>query len=387
MAALWDAPPAAVARDGRRCHAWAHVRWSPDGRHLLAVDAASDARLYAVDENGNARGAGEGDADSSSDADSDAAAAPPPLDPFLCVPLGQAVRSVSWYPGGAAFAACSRDHPLQLVDALTGRVRATYACKDCWDAPADLTAVAFAPDGKALLVGDDRGGLRVVDAANPGSTAVVHHLPPPRRKRARRGDDDLGTDHTVARGQISCVACAPPHAWAAGERLCLVGSCGGSVGAYDLRADLRAAPAMRMDGHHGGVTSIEFGKDGANYAITAARRDARLLCWDLRSTRGAVLEMARDGGASNLRLGLDVDPVAGRHVVSGRCDGGVSVFDLQASGAEVERHAVCGGVAAGVTGVALHPWLPLLATAAGARPDGAGPGARDAVALWRVARA
>ena len=50
----------------------------------------------------------------------------------------------------------------------------------------------------------------------------------------------------------------------------------GTCGVYDLRVDLQSAPSLRLDGHHGGVTSACFGADGDHFAYTSARRDNRI---------------------------------------------------------------------------------------------------------------
>ena len=317
--------------------------------------------------------------------------------PWTCkrqIPLGDAVRAVDWYPHmradeptTCALLAAVRGQPVQLVDGNTGKVRAAYRmyCSDNSDELDDVTAVGFAPDGAVFVAGDATGRIRVVDLSKPGGEAVRHALEAPTRARKRRRGDILDdSERTVARGIVSCLGFAPPHAWCT-SRSFLAGTMTGTCGVYDLRVDLQSAPSLRLDGHHGGITSACFGADGDHFAYTSARRDNRILCWDVRgTTQGALFSMERDGAHSNVRLGFQVCPCTGRYVYAGRRDGDVAVFDLQESGHEVARHRIASRGAA-VSVVAMCASRPsMLLTAAGARDDGAGAGGRGRLSLWRI---
>jgi hypothetical protein len=68
---------------------------------------------------------------------------------------------------------------------------------------------------------------------------------------------------------------------------------------------------------------VLFSRDG-NYLYSGARRDARLICWDVRCGGGPLYSMRRDAAATNQRLGFSIDP-SNRHLASGGADGAVRV--------------------------------------------------------------
>lgn len=56
------------------------------------------------------------------------------------------------------------------------------------------------------------------------------------------------------------------------------------------------------------------------YLYSGARRDARVLCWDVRVTAAPLYEMARDTATTNQRVQISIDP-CNRHLATGGCDG------------------------------------------------------------------
>ena len=180
-------------------------------------------------------------------------------------------------------------------------------------------------------------------------------------------------------------------------------------------------------GHEDAVTSLAWSPCGW-YLYSAARRDGAVRCWDVRrgdSVRpseggdlfgggggsgggsggggGCALSLSRASRLTQQRIGLAVEPVAGRHLLSGGEDGWVRAFDLRAE-AEAARGGRreeggrggagdgdgCGddgksaAAAATSTGwrvsreavaaVAIHPWLPLVAAGSGCRRRSRGAG-------------
>ena len=178
-------------------------------------------------------------------------------------------------------------------------------------------------------------------------------------------------------------------------------------------------------GHADAATALTWSPCGW-YLYSAARRDGAVRCWDVRRGEGPVesddgyaaaaaaaagcaLSLSRASQRTQQRIGLCVEPVAGRHLLSGGEDGWVRAFDLrgewqasrrqqqqwQASVSpfykekgETDEEATGGGgenaaVAApspsaststgwrvsreAVAAVAIHPWLPLVAAGSGCR--------------------
>ena len=66
-----------------------------------------------------------------------------------------------------------------------------------------------------------------------------------------------------------------------------------------------------------------FSADG-NYLYTGARQDPHMLCWDVRHTYAALYSMERPTAHTNQRVQFDIEP-AGRHLLTGGCDGAVLV--------------------------------------------------------------
>lgn len=184
----------------------------------------------------------------------------------------------------------------------------------------------------------------------------------------------------LASGELALVcclaACAPQPALLAA---------GGSSRAA-LLLDVRSRESLlALRGHSGGVLHARFSACGG-YLYTGARRDGRILCWDVRSTAGCVYALERDSEATNQRLAFDVEP-CGRLLATGGCGGDVRLFDLQ-TGAEAGRFA-CARSA--VAACAWHPCLAgVLAAGSGRRLFGGleeegeeGEAADCALRVWR----
>ncbi len=80
----------------------------------------------------------------------------------------------------------------------------------------------------------------------------------------------------------------------------------------------------------------------------------------MRYTCDALYRLPRCTAATNQRIQFDVEP-SGRHLLTGGSDGWVLAFDLR-TGELAQRLRVARDT---VNGCALHPYLPMLATASG----------------------
>lgn len=116
-----------------------------------------------------------------------------------------------------------------------------------------------------------------------------------------------------------------------------------------------------LSGHTGGITQVQFSRDGT-YLYSGARKDGSILCWDVRYTVGEVYRLARDTSNTNQRIAFDIEP-GGRHLATGGEDGCVRVFDLTTG----ELKATHRAAPETVNGFGFHPMLPLVATASGER--------------------
>ncbi len=179
------------------------------------------------------------------------------------------------------------------------------------------------------------------------------------------------------KGRLSCLQASPGAAVDAGSSLLAAGSTDGSIFVYDARADgealLGLQPALRRGGgsaHHAtGITCLRW-HPGGMHLFSGARQDNTIRCWDLRHTTKPVQTYGR-AGATQQRLGFDVDAAGVCLVTGNAADGSVSLFDIS-SGAE-ERAPGSAAALAGsntpdiVSHVALHPCGVVLSTCSGQR--------------------
>ncbi|KAI8473171.1 MAG: WD40-repeat-containing domain protein [Monoraphidium minutum] len=358
------------------------AKWSPDGACLLtasddkwlrvydlpqdaltrpseaaaAEDAAAAAARDAERRAGGAAAGASGRGASAGGGDS--------LRSALRVHAGESVYDYAWFsamstadPASCCFASTTRGHPIHLWDACSGQLRCSYRAHDDADDPTAAFSVAFSPDGSKLLGGYAKC-FRLFDVSRPGRDC---------RKVATQRRDKEGS----MAGIVSCLAFNPPTA-----DLLAAGTYSGAVGLFDGRA--AEAQLMLLEGHKGGVTQarapgVLFSRDG-NYLYSGARRDGRVICWDVRAAAAPLYELPRDAAATNQRLGFSIDP-SNRHLATGGCDGRVRVFDLR-DGSEVGSFQAAADT---VSGCDLHPvmGLPLLATASGHRRYPLAPGSDD----------
>ena len=62
-------------------------------------------------------------------------------------------------------------------------------------------------------------------------------------------------------------------------------------------------------------SQVQWSPDG-NYLYTGGRKDAAILCWDVRYTQSTVYAIQREAGHTNQKLSFDIEP-CGRHLLSG----------------------------------------------------------------------
>ncbi|KAG2425914.1 hypothetical protein HYH02_014913 [Chlamydomonas schloesseri] len=334
------------------------VKWSPDGACLLTASDDNWLRLYDLpqdvatapvlqypdllppeeqqgqQEQGQAAGGGGGTCSGSG-------AAADNLVPALRMHAGETVYDYCWYsrmsaldPVSCCLASTARGHPIQLWDACSGEPRASYRGYNDADEPTAAYSLAFSPDGGRLLGGYNRS-IYVFDVTRPGRDykRIVTHK--------RKNPESIT-------GIVSCLA------WSPGGDVFAAGTYTGGLGVYDGRT---YELLLLLSGTKGGLTQLLFSADG-NYLYTGARQDPHMLCWDVRHTYAALYSMERPTGHTNQRVQFDIEP-AGRHLVTGGCDGCVLAYDLS-SGQQVDRAQVAGDT---VNGVGLHPTLGLMATA------------------------
>ena len=223
--------------------------------------------------------------------------------------------------------------------------------------------------------------------------------------------------HCPLRGgssMVSSLACSSAaHSTTTLSPLLAVGFVSGAISVADPRT---AEVLLSLEGgHEDAVTTLAWSPCGW-YLYSAARRDGAVRCWDVRrgdsvlpvergdissfGGGGCALSLSRASRSTQQRIEVAVEPVAGRHLLSGGEDGWVRAFDLRAEaqaqaqqaaqsqregGSEEEGDDGKSSAAAAsaappptpstgwrvskeaVAAVAIHPWLPLVAAGSGCR--------------------
>ncbi|XP_023369771.1 telomerase Cajal body protein 1 isoform X2 [Otolemur garnettii] len=308
-------------------------KWAPDGSCILTNSADNILRIYNL---------------------------PPELyseeeqveyaemAPVLRMVEGDTIYDYCWYslmsstqPDTSYVASSSRENPIHIWDAFTGELRASFRSYNHLDELTAAHSLCFSPDGSQLFCGFNRT-VRVFSTSRPGRDCEV------RATFAKKQGQN---------GIISCIAFSPT------QPLYACGSYGRSLGLY---AWDDGSPLALLGGHQGGITHLCFHPDG-NRFFSGARKDAELLCWDLRQPGQPLWSLSREV-TTNQRIYFDLDLI-GHFLVSGSTTGAVSVWDTSRSGNDGKPESVLNFLPQKdcTNGVSLHPSLPLLATASGQR--------------------
>lgn len=228
---------------------------------------------------------------------------------------GGCVYDYCWYPfyDQTNWASCcvlstSKDHPVQLWDRFTGKLRATYFPRsDSTDELECALSLCFNATGTRIFAGAARA-LYSFDVSTPGAQLER------RRTKLRRAGDGQG-------GLLSCLASNPDR-----SGLVAAGSYAKTVCLY-VENDANVTLAQ-LEGHSGGVTQVMFSPDG-KLLYSGARMDDRILCWDIRNTCQVLAEIPRKVD-TNQRVGFDISR-EGDRLITGNTHSRATIFKLEGS--------------------------------------------------------
>ncbi|XP_004310657.2 telomerase Cajal body protein 1 [Globicephala melas] len=308
-------------------------KWAPDGSCILTNSADNILRIYNLPPELYNEGEQLEYAE---------------MAPVLRMVEGDTIYDYCWYslmssaqPDTSYVASSSRENPIHIWDAFTGELRASFRSYNHLDELTAAHSLCFSPDGSQLFCGFNRT-VRIFSTSRPGRDCEV------RATFAKKQGQS---------GIISCIAFSPT------QPLYACGSYGRSLGLYTWDD---GSPLALLGGHQGGITHLCFHPDG-NRFFSGARKDAELLCWDLRQPGRPLWSLSREV-TTNQRIYFDLDP-SGQFLVSGSTSGAVSVWDTGAAGHEGRPEPVLSFLPQKdcTNGVSLHPSLPLLATGSGQR--------------------
>ncbi|CAM9724717.1 unnamed protein product, partial [Chrysoparadoxa australica] len=269
--------------------------------------------------------------------------------PCLNFQEGESIYGAAWYPRMSSqspetcvFISTSRDHPLHLWDAYTGKLRASYRGYDHLDEVVAANSVCFNAPGDKIFAGYNRL-LRVFDAGQPGRNC--EERPTSSSRNCKDGQ----------RGIISSLAFSPDF-----SGLFAAGSYGKSVCLYDERMHSACLMVLWREGM-GGVTHMKFSPDG-RLLYSGGRKEDSIACWDIRGGGGALLRSFERMGDTNQKLSFDVD-ASGKYLAAGGTDGKVAIYST-VSGDEV-GHLEQQPDAVGA--VCFHPTSTVMALCTGQR--------------------
>ncbi|TPX75590.1 hypothetical protein CcCBS67573_g03120, partial [Chytriomyces confervae] len=200
------------------------------------------------------------------------------------------IYSTAWFPSmrslepdSCVIAVASRDHPVQLIDAYSGKVRAAYTAIAKGDVVTAPHSVAFSCDGGTIYAGLE-GKIHSFDVSVQGPPISILSTTPTRKSR-------LGQ-----KGILSHLSSPPTH-----PHLLIAGSFSKSVGVYDTQcAETVAVISGAADGggvSGSGVTQVEVLPDGVR-VLVASRGTRAMQLFDLRylGSGGGGGQKRRNGG-------------------------------------------------------------------------------------------
>lgn len=307
------------------------VKWSPDGSCFLTSSDDNTLRLFSQPQ----EACWHLDA-CSSDQDS--------YSSDLIVKEAETVYDYCWYPYMSSsdpttcvFASTTRDHPIHLWDASSGQLRCTYRAYDAMDEITAALSVSFNTAGTKIFAGYNKV-VRVFDVHRPGRDFEQYPF--------LKGSDGPS-------GIVSSIAFSPTHSGML------------AAGSYNHATTVYAEANMELlyvlHGQAGGVTQVQFSKDG-DYIYTGGRKDPYILCWDIRNTASILYKLYRSSEHTNQRVSFDIEP-CGRHLGTGGQDGLVHIYDLQ-TGQWTSGFQAASDI---VNGFSFHPTLPIAVSSSGSR--------------------
>ncbi|KAI5900493.1 uncharacterized protein SCHCODRAFT_02608063, partial [Schizophyllum commune H4-8] len=294
--------------------------------------------------------------------------------PSIVLPQPAPILDFAWYPGATAhspathcFVASVRECPVKLLDASSGRLRASYKIVDHRERQIAPHSLAFNLSAQRIYCGFE-DAIEVFDVMVPGEGTRLPTTP------SKKSKDGL-------KGIISALAFCPSYAsdvFAAGT----LSPHEGNIALF-RESDGEIPLAFLGGGLRAGVTQLHFNPMQPHLLYAAYRRRPEILCWDLRSGMTAPLATFVDPTApnpntlTNQKMRFDID-ITGRWLSTGDQAGHLLVFDLtKASGPTEPQHEVetieigpaCKVEAHGdaIGSVAFQPLQPIVATASGSR--------------------
>lgn len=291
-------------------------------------------------------------------------------------PQAAPILDFIWYPRATprdpasfCFVASVRESPVKLLDASTGRLRASYKIVDHRERQIAPHSMSFNGSADRLYCGFE-DAIEVFDLNNPGEGTRLATTP------SRKSRDGL-------KGIISALAFCPSYdpsssMFAAGT---LTPSSSVSPNIALFSEDTGGKPVGWIGDVKASVTQLAFNPMKPHVLYASFRRHGAIYGWDLRGDTSIPVQIFRPNGvgarpSTNQRIKFDID-LSGKWMSVGDQHGDVSFFDLDTPDSEnvegsdraLEADAVLRYTAHkdAVGSVAFHPLRPFLLSVSGSR--------------------
>ncbi|OAV96126.1 hypothetical protein PTTG_02147 [Puccinia triticina 1-1 BBBD Race 1] len=230
-------------------------------------------------------------------------------------PMADALLSTCWFPYSSStdpsrycFVAAVKDHPIHLLDASDGRIRASYPIVDHRERMVAPHSMLFSDDGTTLFAGYE-SAIEIFDVSRSGEAGERY-----KTISSRKSKDGQ-------KGIISALALDPSQ-----QGLLAAGSYSGQIALHDTKSS-EIAPALVFNTTETtGVTQVKFHPQNDQVMFSASRKSNQILCWDLRYGATTFHSFNRPG-RTNQKIQFDTD-WAGTNLITGATDGKIRFYSL-----------------------------------------------------------
>lgn len=330
------------------------AKFSPDGSSVVTCSESNYLTFWSVPEE-TVKSASYFPAESGTTGAAADATTGSKLQLTNAMDIGESIYDCVWYPHMSAsnpptccVLVSSRDHPVQLWDTLSGKIRCKYTAFDHMDEIEAAQSISFNLAGDKIYSGANRV-IRIFDAANPGRQET--NVPTCRTRKDKFGQ----------KGIISAISFCPDF-----SGLYAAGSFSQNVGLYAENTNKRQALVQPLGM---GITHLKWSPCGY-YLWAGGRKKSEIICIDIRMSKREVGRVDRPL-ASNQRVSFDIDPW-GKYLVTGTQDGEIlayrtETFELASRVGYSYETNKSRLVRDCINSATIHPFSSLLVTASGQR--------------------
>jgi WD40 repeat protein len=228
--------------------------------------------------------------------------------------INQTPYSYDWFPfmsnsdpTTCCFITCIKDHPVQLFDSNTRRLRFSYKTKNNADEISSPLTCKFNLFGDKIYCGMD-SCIQIFDIHGE----LLDIFMTSKNRKSKNG----------LKGLVSSIHFNPD-----GSGIYALGSFSGQIGLYDERNNEEFYILRDTNspiGTYQGITQVSFSDDG-RYLVSASRNSNELHVWDIRQT-GEILHRLPRAGETPQRIYFSI---FGTHVWTGDTNGNVLEYEIE----------------------------------------------------------